>query len=837
MTRKAKVWSIVVAIPVVLLAAAVVALNLVFTSDRLTALLIPPLEDATQRTIGLEKVSLRFFPPIGITVEGLEVSNRSGEGFSDRPMLELPELTVDLKLWPLLRNRLEISSIVLQNPKLFLETTKQGQFNLAFDRAPGPAGPEPSETDTGPPRLEALLLADLKVNDGKFIYLDQGENSILGVDNLSTEISAEVLRGGEEVYIVSETFFVGIRHGSVDNPTVMDVKLSLKQRSTVYPSEQRFDIQSASVKLQEISLELTGHVTELETVPMVDLTLASNTVDIEELLALLPESAVTEVEGLTTSGRVQVNLNLQGPIGQGKTPDIRGTLSIADGSIQYPDLPRSISGITVRSSFEKTPLTSRFNVEKLTASLGDNSVQAHILLTDFDNPRVRGSVNGSIDLAQVKDYYPTEEDIELSGSLHANVEVDGLVNEPEALKASGFVELIGVSILTGDPQKSIRELSGRASFNNRNIVAPNVSFLMGNSDFNISLFIRNYLSFIFEPVAQAAKPYARLTIRSNVMDVSLTPSDEPVALAALPISMDSEVSIGTLNLGQFHFRNVRGSLTGRPDVIRLRNLALNTFGGSVKANGTLGLADVRRPEFDIKLDVSNLEAHEALAPFTQFSKYVFGKFSMNSDLRGQLNDTLGVIPSTVSGSGKIQILDGRIEGIKVLDVLAEVLDIEQLKEINFKRWTNEFAIANGRILLSDVKIGAREAEFLIGGTHGIDGSMDYAMVVKLSRELSDRVNVGGFAQELIKALKDDQGRLSLNFRISGTLAKPVLKLDTQMQRKAAEERIRREIEKKKEQLKAEAEKKKKELEEQATEKAKDIFEKLFPPKKKPDGLR
>lgn len=836
MTRKAKVWSILVAIPIVLLAAAVVALNLVFTSDRLTALLIPPLEDATQRTIGLEKVSLRFFPPIGITVEGLEVSNRSGEGFSDRPMLELPELTVDLKLRPLLRNRLEISSIVLQEPKVFIETTKQGQFNLTFDQAPDPAGPEPSETDTGPPRLAALLLADLKVNDGKLIYLDQRETSILGVDNLSTEISAEVLRGGEEVYIVSETFFVGIRHGSVDNPTVMDAKLSLKQRSTVYPGEQRLEIQSASVKLQEISLELTGRVTELETVPMVDLTLASSTVDIEGLLALLPQGAVTEVEGLTTSGRVQVNLNLQGPIGQGKTPDIRGTLSITDGSIQYPDLPRSISGIAVRSSFEKTPHTSRFNVEKLTASLGDNSVQAHILLTDFDNPRVRGSVNGSIDLAQVKDYYPTKEDIELSGSLQANVEVDGLVNEPETLKASGFVDLIGVSILIDDPQKSIRELSGRASFNNRNIVAPKVSFLMGDSDFDISLFIRNYLSFIFEPVAQAAKPYARLRIRSNVMDISLTPSNEPVALAALPISMDSEVSIGTLNLGQFHFRNVRGSLTGRPDVVTLRNLALNTFGGSVKANGTLGLADVRRPEFDIELDVSNLEAHEALAPFTQFSEYVFGKFSMNSDLRGQLNDTLGVIPSTVSGSGKIQILDGRIEGIKVLDALAEVLGIGQLNDINFKRWTNDFTIANGRTLLSDVKISARDADFLIGGTHGIDGSMDYAMVVKLSRALSDRVNVSGFAQELIKALKDDQGRLSLNFQISGTLAKPVLKLDTEMQKKAAEERIRREIEKKKEQLKAEAEKKKKELEEQAKEKAKDIFERLIPPKKKPDEL-
>jgi len=104
--------------------------------------------------------------------------------------------------------------------------------------------------------------------------------------------------------------------------------------------------------------------------------------------------------------------------------------------------------------------------------------------------------------------------------------------------------------------------------------------------------------------------------------------------------------------------------------------------------------------------------------------------------------------------------------------------------------------------------------------------------VKLSPAVSDRVKVSGLGQELINALKDDEGRLTLNFRVTGTLNDPVLKLDAEAQKRAAEEVVRKEVEKKRKQMREEGEKKKKELEEKAKEKAKDIFEKLFPPKKK-----
>ncbi len=645
-------------------------------------------------------------------------------------------------------------------------------------------------------------------------------------------MSAEILGGGEEIYVESETHCIGIQYGSVEDPTITGLDLSLRQRSTLYPRKQVLEIQSASLKLAQIGLDLQGRVTNLETLPTVDVTLSTTSADIEELLASLPRGALKTVEGLRTSGSVQVNLSLKGPVGDGKVPEARGTLSIADGAIQYPELPQAISNVALSSSFEKTSRKSQFTVERLTAQLGRNSVSGRFVVTNFDNPRVQGSLDGSVDLAEVKNFYPLEEGLDLSGSLRAKVRVDGLVNKPQVMRSSGSVDLADVSILTGDPQKTIQNLNGRVSFNNQNIVAPKISFLMGESDFALSLFVRNFLAYIFEPAADAARPYARVTIQSNRVDVSLTPSEEPIVLAALPIDMESDVSIKTVNLEQFRFENVRGSLIGRAEVITLKNLSLNTFDGSVIADGTLGLQDLQRPKFDLKLDVSNLQAHDALEPFTSFSKHVFGKFSMQSELRGQLTDQLEVVPESVSGRGKIQIRDGKLVGVKVLEALTKILSLNELKNIEFKQWTNEFAIANGRMLLSDVNISSQYADFLVGGSHGIDGSMDYVMAVKLSPDLSNRVKVTGFGQDLVNALKDDQGRITLNFRVGGRLDDPALKLDTEMQKKAAEELVKREFEKKQEELKKEAEKKKAELEEQAKEKAKDIFDKLFPPKKK-----
>src|SRR5215510_350497 len=116
LSRKARIWLIVISIPVVLLIAGMITLKILFTSERLKAFLIPPIEEATHRTVTVADISLSVFPSLAVEVDTLVISNKKGEGFSERPFLTLDRLVLDVKLFPLIKGTLEIPTILLEHP-------------------------------------------------------------------------------------------------------------------------------------------------------------------------------------------------------------------------------------------------------------------------------------------------------------------------------------------------------------------------------------------------------------------------------------------------------------------------------------------------------------------------------------------------------------------------------------------------------------------------------------------------------------------------------------------------------------------------------------------------
>src|SRR5437867_6593929 len=142
---------------------------------------------------------------------------------------------------------------------------------------------------------------------------------------------------------------------------------------------------------------------------------------------------------------------------------------------------------------------------------------------------------------------------------------------------------------------------------------------------------------------------------------------------------------------------------------------------------------------------------------------MFRKFSMNSKLQGDLNDTLGLNTQSLLGNGNVQISEGQMKGFPLTAKLAEQTGLSELREVNFKDWTNAFSIANGRLNVKDLKVNAGATGFLLDGSQGLDGSLDYGMTVKLPASVSDRLQLGGTAGELLQFLKDKDGRINLNF--------------------------------------------------------------------------
>jgi hypothetical protein len=221
------------------------------------------------------------------------------------------------------------------------------------------------------------------------------------------------------------------------------------------------------------------------------------------------------------------------------------------------------------------------------------------------------------------------------------------------------------------------------------------------------------------------------------------------------------------------------------------------------------------------MDMNRVDAHAMLSKFSSFGERLFGHMTMNTSVKGALDDTLGLIPNTMNGQGRVQMQDGRLTGVTVNKTIAGLLKLPDLENITYKDWANAFTIANGRIVIKDLKISALDADYIVNGSQGFDGSLDYSMSLLLPEKTSSRITIAGFAGQAVNLFKDASGRVKLDFTVGGTSDNPKVALDTKEAQKRAEDSLRKQAE---EQIK-------KKIEEPIKNKVEDALKGLFKKKK------
>ena len=111
----------------------------------------------------------------GVTLEGLTVANPAG--FPGR-LLEAQAFRLRYDLWPLLRGRLQVDEIALDDPVLSLAMNARGVFNYE-KLAPAAGTRAPSSSALALP-LD-LVLSRLAVKNGRITLTDHAKATLLGV--------------------------------------------------------------------------------------------------------------------------------------------------------------------------------------------------------------------------------------------------------------------------------------------------------------------------------------------------------------------------------------------------------------------------------------------------------------------------------------------------------------------------------------------------------------------------------------------------------------------------------------------------------------------------------
>src|SRR5207245_3524814 len=123
------------------------------------------------RELGAERVGFTIRGGAGVTLAGVSIAEEPGLGAQD-PFLTAREIELRLQLLPLLRRRLVVDSVLVEEPVVSLVRTESGAMNVdSLGKRAAPSG-APAAGGAAAAGAPAFQLASLRLRHGTLRYRD-----------------------------------------------------------------------------------------------------------------------------------------------------------------------------------------------------------------------------------------------------------------------------------------------------------------------------------------------------------------------------------------------------------------------------------------------------------------------------------------------------------------------------------------------------------------------------------------------------------------------------------------------------------------------------------------
>lgn len=182
MKKPLKFVAIAVGVVLALIVVAIVALPFILDPNQHKDRIIKIVKDQTGRDLKIAgDLGLSFFPSIGITAAGVELSN--APGFGPQPFARMKSAAVDVQLLPLFRKKIIVDGIRADGLELNLAKNAQGQTNWQ-DLIKADGRDTPAEPSAPSGALAALGVNKLNVRNTTLTWRDRQTGADYTVRNL-----------------------------------------------------------------------------------------------------------------------------------------------------------------------------------------------------------------------------------------------------------------------------------------------------------------------------------------------------------------------------------------------------------------------------------------------------------------------------------------------------------------------------------------------------------------------------------------------------------------------------------------------------------------------------
>ena len=268
-------------------------------------------------------------------------------------------------------------------------------------------------------------------------------------------------------------------------------------------------------------------------------------------------------------------------------------------------------------------------------------------------------------------------------------------------------------------------------------------------------------------------------------DATINISSPMISTANLPVTLPLKKPVEVKNF------QLAAEVKGQE--AKLNSLSFQLFEGQVKGQGKM-IAGAELPPFKGSVTIQGVQLGPALNAVSDAPVSVSGTTGADLSLQGK-GFSMPDLTKALEGTGHLAVKDGRIEGVNILQEVADALKVAgismgEAKATAFSTIETDLVIKQGVINVQRLLMDSHDFQATGGGTIGFDQKLNLIVNLNLSQDVSQKISA---ASPVVKiAMKE--GRLSLPLAIAGTAQAPAYGVDVKGLTGKVQEQVKKKVE-------------------------------------------
>ncbi|MEM6629836.1 MAG: AsmA-like C-terminal region-containing protein [Bacteroidota bacterium] len=427
---------------------------------------------------------LKQFPNATLDLE--QVILVGEEKFSRDTLIQADRVSLLVSPFSLLGKNPSIRKVIVKNPKVHAIVLADGSANWDIAVESEEVAEESAESSDYQFNLDAYELQNATIHYEDATYpMDLWATGVNHSGNgafTSVEYDLNTLTDAEELTVT----YAGVTYLK---QAIIDAKVLTHIRAE---EDMLIQLRENEIQVNDFPLSVSGEVLYKPEEMDLDLVFAStDNATVSSLYSLIPGVYREGFEEVISEGELSFDGTVTGRYSESQFPGFTTDLTIVDGTIKYPQLPKDVSGIQLDlhlSNADGNLEETEIEIKSLEAKLGDNPLYAKMLIRGLEKVFLQGTVKANLDLGTLAQSLPLEGN-ELKGQFDIDASFDGVYDEGAETfpQVSANMSMEEGYVRSADyPEAELTDLTFHANLSNTDGKMENSRFDVPDFAFNLA---------------------------------------------------------------------------------------------------------------------------------------------------------------------------------------------------------------------------------------------------------------------------------------------------------------------------------------------------------------